>query len=49
MKRKLPKTEGALIDESVFACIRQMRAKNMPISGPMTQEKPALVAKALNV
>lgn len=48
VKRKFPRTEGGIIDETVFAWICQLRAKNMPISGPMIQEKASLVAKTIN-
>ena len=48
-KRKFPRTELSVIDDTLFRWVCQMRAKNMPLSGPMLQAKALEVAKNLNV
>lgn len=45
-KRKFPRT---VIDEVVYKWFSQMRAKNMPISGPLIQEKALEVAEVHNI
>jgi hypothetical protein len=39
VKRKLQDDSGRQIDEAVFSWFIQQRAKNIPLSGPLIQEK----------
>jgi len=47
VKRKLKDISGQLIDKVVFEWFTQQRAKQIPISGPILQEKARQVAEEL--
>ncbi|CAF5166591.1 unnamed protein product [Rotaria magnacalcarata] len=47
IKRKLKDENRQKIDEIVFECFAQQRAKQIPISGPILKEKARQVAEQL--
>jgi hypothetical protein len=49
VKRKLQDEPGQKIDEAVFSWFVAQRAKNIPISGPLIQEKAREIAEGIGL
>ncbi|CAF3004919.1 unnamed protein product [Rotaria sp. Silwood2] len=49
IKRKLKNGNGRQIDEILFEWFTAQRAKNIPISGPLLQEKALQIAEELDI
>lgn len=49
VKRKLGDEPGQKVDESVFSWFVKQRSKNIPISGPLIQEKAREIAEVVGI
>lgn len=49
IKRKLQDESGQKIDEEVFSWFVKQRSKNIPISGPLIQEKAREVSETIGI
>jgi hypothetical protein len=49
VKRKLHDDSGYKIDETVFSWFLAQRAKNIPLTGPLIQEKAREVAEEIGL
>lgn len=48
-KRKLHDESGQKIDEAAFSWFVKQRSKNIPVSGPLIQEKAREISRALGI
>ena len=49
VKRKLQDESGQKIDEEVFSWFVKQRSKNIPVSGPLIQEKAREISEAIGI
>ena len=49
VKRKLQDESGQKIDEEVFSWFVKQRSKNIPVSGPLIQEKAREISEAIGM